>query len=63
MPQVHEKISELHEFTETFLYYFSHGVNAERVSVSAFPKQTLSLFLGLERDLPTLYALHDISSA
>lgn len=32
--QVHETISELREFTETFLYYFSQGVNAERVAVS-----------------------------
>ena len=34
IPQVHEKISDLREFTETFLYYFSQGANAERVSVS-----------------------------
>ena len=33
IPQVHESISELHEFVETFLYYFSQGVNAERVAV------------------------------
>lgn len=33
VPQVHERIAELHEFTETFLYYFSQGVNAERVAV------------------------------
>jgi hypothetical protein len=33
VPQVHEKIAELHEFVETFLYYFSQGVNAERVAV------------------------------
>ena len=33
IPQVHEKISDLRDFTETFLYYFSQGANAERVSV------------------------------
>lgn len=33
VPQVHEKIAELRQFTETFLYYFSQGANAERVSV------------------------------
>jgi hypothetical protein len=34
MPQIHERITDLKEFTETFLYYFSQGVNAERVAVS-----------------------------
>jgi len=52
---VHEKISELREFTETFLYYFSQGVNAERVSVRLIYK--LTPLIGFERDLLAIYAL------
>ena len=34
IPQVHDKLSELREFLETFLYYFERGANAERVTDS-----------------------------
>ena len=32
VPKVHEKITNLREFIETFAYQFSNGANAERVS-------------------------------
>ena len=34
-PRVHSRIVDLRQFVETFLYYFSQGANAERVSVSS----------------------------
>jgi hypothetical protein len=33
-PHIHSRIANLREFSETFLHYFSLGVNAERVAVS-----------------------------
>lgn len=33
LPQVHEKITDLSSFVETFLYFFSKGSNAEFVSL------------------------------
>ena len=33
-PKVHEKITDLATFVETFLYFFSQGSNAEFVSVN-----------------------------
>lgn len=34
VPQVHEKLDTLRKFVETFLYQFTNGANAERVSGS-----------------------------